>query len=366
MLAEARGLVSQFRLLPEGAWHLGIAVRRTFALVDGARWVLRPEQRAPEDEEAVAWKARTDVVVRGSVYAAHGAVEQVAEVRVGELSRRIRAHGDRTIEDLVGGRPLFSRAAPFERIPITHERCYGGFDIGASARLDDPLAHLALHSGFDASTGSRFVYPRNHRGCGYFIDVEPRRLIGESLPNLELVDDPIEPERLLRADSDDWLDAPVPAALDWNDPADFPRSAHWGMVQDFRPPAQPPWEIRIGALASEQLAMDESPVPTLTVPGLNGAAPGFSAERLSGGETASFTNMHPRYGEIVTRLPTGTPLLRLRPPGCEPFDIEAQLDSVVFDLDAEELAMVWTGKLQIAGRYPDDELAQVASEVRFP
>ncbi len=357
-------MVTNFRLLPDGRWHIGVVAKRTASLEDACHLATTLEQSAPAGEETTAWKPATDVVVRGSIYAASPLREQCAHIELGPHVRKIRATGDRVIEHIAGGAPVFSLPSAFERMPMRFERCYGGFDRGAYERLGDPEADEGLRIGAALDSVSKFAYPRNRRGTGFFVAIDPGRLIGASLPSLDDPDDPVTPERLLRASPEDWVAAPRPVALDWVEPFDFPRSAHWGAPPVTFAGHLPELEERI--VTEADLASDRPFPPKPSARSMCGTLLGHRGIRLRGGEDIRLDNLHPTWRHIRTNLPSDAPLVRLQPPGCPWFELEPQLDTVVLDLDAKRLSMVWSAKLEVAGKYPDDELAQVVAEVRWP
>jgi len=358
--------VINFRVLPEGRWHLGTVIKRCYSLTDGQRIRLAADQQVPVDDEATAWKPSTDVAIRGHVYTSSpgGSSEQHASAEIGTMLSVVRATGDRSVEDIVAGVPRFSRPLPFERIPLVFDRCYGGFDRGAHDRLGDWRADHGVGLGADLDSVSRFTYPRNRRGSGFSIAIDLPRLIGSAVPNLDDPENPVVPERLIRASAEDWVAAPPPVALDWIEPLDFPRSAHWGVppsVHGGRPP-----ELDDGLVSEAELDSPQTFPPIPSPRALCGTRFGHRGIRLRGGEEVRLDNLHPTWRHIRTNLPSDAPIVRMQPPGCPWFDLEPQLDTVVLDLDAERLSMVWSAKLEVAGRYPDDELAQVVAEVRWP
>jgi hypothetical protein len=336
-------------------------------LEDGRRFVVAERQVPPEDEEATAWKPATDVVVRGSLwtYVSDGR-EAIATIEIGPHRARVRATGDRVITGLSNGRAQVSEPKSFESMPLTHERCYGGFDRGAHDRLGDAVAERCTRVlGLELDDVSRFTYPRNRRGLGFYVGVDADRLKDAPIPNLDDPNDPIEPEDLVRSSADDWLNAQVPVALDWIEPGDFPRSAHWGYPPPIGDTSTLP-ELRAGTVSTEEIAARRS-FPSIPAPrALCGTRFGHSGLRLHGGEEIRLDNLHASWRQIRANLPREAPAIRLQPPGCPWFDLEPQLDTVVLDLDAERLAMVWSAKLEVAGPYPEEELALTVTEVRWP
>ena len=358
--------ISQFRLLPGGAWHLGVVVRRTYLLADGKHWQVSTKPTPPDPDEETPWKPGTDVVVRGHVYAPGGAVtETFASVEVGSVRRKIRATGERVVEGLRGGIAVFSDPSPFERIPLTFERSYGGFDRGAYELYGDTMADLAVEAGGDLELVSKFGYARNQRGVGFYIAGATTRLPGARVPNLDDPDDPVTPERLIRASALDWIDAPTPAALDWLPATSFPRCLHFGLAIEPRRSQRPIREVELGDIGDSDLDGTSQFPGIYDVRALSGASPGMGRARLVGGEPVRLIGLHPSSREITSALPGEALRVMIRPPGCPPFEVAGELNSVVFDLDRNQLALSWGAKLEVAGRYPESELALVTAEARF-
>lgn len=77
-------------------------------------------------------------------------------------------------------------------------------------------------------------------------------------------------------------------------------------------------------------------------------------------------SLHPSLQELAFSLPCDRPDLRIRPPGCPLLDLDPQLDCVYLEPDREMVSLVWSGSLQVACRYPPEDLAQVSHEIRWP
>jgi hypothetical protein len=359
-------LVTNFRLLPGGRWHLGLVVCTVHRLIAGRRFEVAQRLTEPADEETTAWKPGTDVVVRGSVYASGAPKREVsAVVEMGPHRAMIRATGDRIIEGFSSGRPVFSTPREFECMRLEATRAYGGFDRGAYERVGDSFADESVRMGAELDSSSRFTYPRNRRGCGYAVSLQLERLLETRVPNLDYPDDPVTPERLIRESAHDWVDAPRPVLLDWVEPTDFPRAAHWRVLH-------PVARVDSRRLSASERALlepadlEEGGVAPVTSPrALNGSLLGLTGLRVEAGAELRLTNLHREHAEVFAHLPADRPGLRMRPPGCFWFDLEPQLDTIVLDVDEDTLRMVWTGKLEVAGRYPDDEVAEVETEVRW-
>lgn len=369
--------VVNFRRPPEHHWHLGVVAKRTYR-IDGARCVPAPDQipliEAADaqpggldyrDKDTYPCKPVTDIIVHGAAHAVdHEVVDLIASVEIGEVTRRVRVHGDRRVEAVRGGVAVFSKPAPFHAMPLLYERSYGGFDEHAARTQGDGLAELAASFGADFAGASRFTYPRNARGVGFLIAMEVERHTGAPVPNLEDPDDPVLPERLLCEDPDRWSEHPIPGALDGVVPSDFPRSVFFHIDADIPEGSPLPREIALGALTLEDLDPGELTDP----PGERAAtcaAPGLARVRLVGDEPVRLVHLHPRLRDLAFRLPADRPAIRIGPPGCPMLDLEPQLDTVHLEPDRERVSLVWTGSLRVACRYPEEDFSQVKHEVRW-
>jgi len=369
--------IQNFRRAPEYHWHLGVVAKRTY-VIEGDRCVPAEAQErllGPEDEheggqsfrdkDTYGFKPATDVVVHGSAFSAGAEVTEItASVEIGDLARRVRVHGDRRVETVSGLTAAFSRAAPFSSMPLSYERSYGGFDARAAQLLGDELADVIASLGVDFADASCFTYPRNARGVGFFVAVETERAVGTLLPNLEDPEDPLLPEHFFCPSWDRWMDQPIPGALDWALPSDFPRCVYHDLIPEHTSRQRALREIALGALTEEDLA----PTELLSPPrarAANGAAPGLSRVRLVGGEPVRLVHLHPSLRELVFRLPQEQPELTIQPPGCPVLPLEAMLDTVHIEPDRGRLSLVWSGSLRVASRYPPDDLAQVKHMVKW-
>lgn len=126
-------------------------------------------------------KTGIDILVFGEAVAPRGwASRQVSlRVRCGAVDKRVEVFGNRTWLRDVGGL-IPSEPEPFEAMPITNDRAFGGPAILA---------------------GSEVVHPYNPEGRGYCMSKE--EVEGKPLPNLE------RPEDLITQ----WDQSPGPACL---------------------------------------------------------------------------------------------------------------------------------------------------------
>ncbi len=146
-------------------------------------------------ESDLSWlKPATDILVRGDAIAPGDRRVKSVDValRAGSIHKRLRVTGDRIWERHVLGLKI-SDPQPFERMPITYERAYGGWDRSSP----DPQNHR--------------LDDRNPVGTGFAVRAET--CDGMRLPNVE------HPADLISG----WKDRPAPAGFNAIDCAWSPR-----------------------------------------------------------------------------------------------------------------------------------------------
>jgi hypothetical protein len=124
------------------------------------------------EPEVAFFKPATDVVMNGHAYAPRsGTTEMMVGLRVGPVQKQVRVCGDRAWYR-AGGKVGVTRAATFEKMPLTWERSFGGWDRSHQ----DPRRHTCEL--------------RNPVGVGY----RSAGLFEEQirLPNLEAPGEPIK------------------------------------------------------------------------------------------------------------------------------------------------------------------------------
>lgn len=256
-----------------------------------------PGQSSLRFEPEVAFvKPATDVVFVGHAHSPHRrAVVMDVALQIGPVARQLRVTGDRVwVSRFLGSAP--SEPATFEKIPLIYERAYGGWDRSA----EDPKRH-----GFD---------PRNPIGVGYR-GKGARFEEGAPLPNIE------DPAALLTS----YQGRSWPAGLGFTSPHWVPRSLLAGTYDDAwartRMPLLPrDFDRRFFNAAS---------------PGL--VAPGF----LRGDETVLAYGLSPE-GQLSFRLPgVVPPVCRVALRDREDVSLVTNLDTVIVDLDARKLLLLW-------------------------
>jgi hypothetical protein len=155
--------------------------------------------------ERVACRGRRfEVMLLGHAYAERGQSARELEVSlsVGKEHRALWVSGDRTWVRRFGRSPVFTAPLPFERMPLTYERAFGGtatVELDAASKLDVSHPLNPRGRGFDASAFLDGLEAWLGAPRGY------PRLTDDSraLPNVE------HPEARITC----WDDAPEPAGF---------------------------------------------------------------------------------------------------------------------------------------------------------
>ena len=152
------------------------------------------------EPEVAFMKPATDVVLVGHAHAPKGGAPVVdVGFKVGPLQKILRVSGDRYWAK-TGGQVFATKPQPFERVPLTYERAFGGWDRSNK----DPATWT-----FEA---------RNPAGRGFG---DPLRYVEEGkvpLPNIE------DPNDLIRR----YGDRPTPAGFGFVSPNWAPRLKYAG------------------------------------------------------------------------------------------------------------------------------------------
>ena len=167
------------------------------------------------ESDGAYYKPAADVVVIGSIFAPQGKPvrSRLAELRVGTLSTKLQAFGERRWSaGLLFGSEI-SAPTPFSEISLCWERAFGGVDVNAE------------------QSEQQAWEPRNPIGTGFCAN--RRNLDGLLLPNIE------NPDHLITR----WQDRPCPAGLSFTGRAWSPRAQCAGTYdqrwQEHRAPILP-------------------------------------------------------------------------------------------------------------------------------
>lgn len=301
--------------------HLVVVVKGTFLIPDdgGAAALAPPEAQLPlcmadtfegepgfsapvEEADFARYKPRCDVIIHAHAYAPEGRpVERVrAGLRLGSWQKALEVVGDRVWTrrgPTIGG----SAPQPFERMPITYARAFGGLD---RSDPDEPQP---------------YAYHMNPVGRGWHRVRNQERLQGFPLPNIETIGEPV--------------------------------TSPWG---DYRPTALGPvargWQPRLALAGTYDQAWQDEVFPFLPADfddrHLQAAPQDQQIAYPNGGEPVLLLNLTPE-GRLGFRLPELRVPVVFLPRGRERVEQEAALDTIVIEPDARRLALVWRANLPL-------------------
>lgn len=262
----------------------------------GGKWRGDPAKTSMLQEPQIALsKPGTDVVLRGHAHAPQpGAVEGMIGIRVGALQKTARVFGDRRYTGRFGMQSI-SRPMPFERIPILAELAFGGWD-----RRDQDEARHACE-------------PRNPIGRGFYTKAPE----GDEawLPNFE---DPLD---LITS----WSDRPQPACFGF---------------------CGPEWQPRLSYAGTYDAAWMSTRKPLLPKDFnrrfFNAGALGLVSQGpLQGDEEVVIIGCAEQQ-RIAFQLPEPqAPVFVVELRGRRHVTLRTSLDTIVVDMDAATLTMLW-------------------------
>ncbi|MCH9684673.1 MAG: DUF2169 domain-containing protein [Deltaproteobacteria bacterium] len=298
---------------------LTLVVKATFDVQPGGTLAVSAEQQPvktagefqdPEAEissyryepEVAPIKLATDVAFVGHAHAPKARTNQMdIGFQVGALVKSLRVVGERMWFRSLGELNLTS-PQPFERMPICYERAFGGWDHSVPEE------------------GKHSFEPRNPVGRGYHSRRGKARE-GVYAPNIEDLRHPIQSQ----------YDTPPPAGL--------------GFIS-------PNWQPRVGFAGTYDDAWQENRFPLLPTDFdrrfHNAASPGLLAKGfLRGDENVHTVGLSPE-GRMSFRLP-GVPPPSVRVSLVDSTDHrpQANLDTVIVDLDDRKLFMLWRASMPL-------------------
>jgi hypothetical protein len=296
-----------------------VAVKGTFLVTNNHSLELAQEQKevllSPEyrGDPAVSsllyesdldyTKPTTDIILHGHAYAPAGRVSRVVDVtmRIGNMRKTLRVFGDRVWHKGLVGLKL-SDPKPFQKMPITYERAFGGTDL----RSDDPKA--------------RRWERRNPVGRGFA--TKRRHVIGQLAPNVE------DPKALISS----WENRPRPAGFG-------PIARHWSPRVELAGTYDEQWEKKRLPLLPEdfnerfyQCAPSDQQSP----------------DYLKGGEPVELINLSPD-GPLRFNLPHVDLGFTTRL-GRSTIEHVARLHTVVIEPDVPRVILVWHTALPCHGK----------------
>lgn len=262
----------------------------------GEPWGKPGESSDKYEPEAAFIKPATDVVLIGHAYPQQkGATEGLVALQVGPLKKAVRVVGERTwfrsLGHITATKPL-----PFDRLPLTWERAFGGWDRTAPAK-----------TAFE---------PRNPMGTGF--RVSPRHFEeGLKLPNLEDLAEPLR----------EFGQKVTPVGFGFTSPHWQPRAKYAGTHDEA-------WSKTRKPLLPKDF---DRRFFNAAAPGL--IAPGY----LKGNEPVIIAGASSR-GRLAFQLPgQAAPVATVELDGTGEVRPDMHLDTVILDTDAEQVLLLWRG-----------------------
>lgn len=295
---------------------LALAEEQPELLAAGEFWG-DPETSSYRYEPEIApFKLATDVAVIAHAWApdTRTSVMDVG-VRIGQVSKGLRVFGERTWVATAGTAAL-SKPLPFESIPVSYDRAFGGWDRSAQDE--------SLHSCERRNPSGRGFHGRHNR----LRDRDPA-------PNIEDPGAPISA----------YGDHPAPAGFGFTSPHWLPRAELAGT-----------YDAAWAAKRRPRLPTDFDPRF------FNAGSPGLVVPSLRGDELVTAVGLVPA-GRISFALPgIPPPELRVSVMGQDDVREAPKLDTVIVDLVTMRLSLLWRVRLPL--RVEPNDLRAI--ELRSP
>ncbi len=316
-------------------------------------------------------KTRTDVIVQGSAIPARGLAVGRVDVRVTlsgtTIDRRVAVFGERAIT-WIDGRPRIGAPQPFEAMPITSARAFGGLDwrvaVGtptgpgpAGQAITDEALFFKLQSDHPG------MYPRNPFGRAYL--VHDGAVPDLFAPNVEDPDDLLTAERLIVRDPAQWWRQPLPWHLDWTHGSSFPRVCWFGPQADAWFPAADAQlaEVRRGFVPAGFRARIKSDDRAPQAPWFQGANYGLTVDTLRDGTPVTISGMH-AAGDVRFALPALNAPATVTIAG-KSTPVPVRVHSIVIDPNAGLLTAVVAAECPTPRPFIPGVHAQIPISVRF-
>ena len=264
----------------------------------GAEHIGKPGSSSIRYEiDMIPTKPATDVVLNGHAHAPGGRPATAVDVglAVGPLRKRLRVFGDRLWDSAATGGLTKTSPKRFDKLPITYERAFGGWD------KRDPAKEQ--------------LYSPNPIGQGFAID--KRHLVGQPLPNVE------DPAHLIS----EWNDRPPPAGFG-------AIASYWSPRLECGGTYDAAWmKSKFPLLPDDfDIGFHQCALPDQRVP-----------ERLRGGEVVALENLT-ASGRLQFTLPKVFLAFSTRF-GKHRQEHRASLQTVIIEPDVPQVIMVWQTSL---------------------
>lgn len=318
-----------------------------------------------EDADVFPDKHATDVIIRGTI---HGNGRAIADAGIEIAGKRSawKIFGKRTVAE--GGKSGFQFSQPeaFETIELSFQNAYGGIASHAEKSADPPWKEAyppyLMQPEDQPPYSSPFSYTRNPVGKGFVIGTEAVAAIGVELPNIELADQLLSPEKLLCPDLWSWPTMPLPAPVGVVSYEWFPRSSYARMVRPYHSSITSFAEVeREGA--PRKILDPQLDYPAAPQHFANAAPIQLQHASLTGGETISTWGIGPG-GDLAFRVPTAPEIwVDGRKGTLKPAMVVAH--TITIDADKGEVIIVWRGSAEALRPYLPEELEKMPLKVRW-
>lgn len=324
-----------------------------------------------QGDDTLAFKNETDVVVQGSAYAYGPNVRQTTVgIRFAEIEREIVVFGNRVGEWHPVRGPHFSAPEPFEQLPLVYDLAYGGLDITAYTRYGHPAADMmrTVRPDTKLDMHSPYHYPRNPAGTGFLISLDRESFEELAIPNFEYAFDPLTPERLAVGEPTRWINGPLPAGMNWQSAAWFPRVGYLGFTRKHELRDMLVSEVALGWAAEDLLDIPSMLTTLDRMPRMEfaqSASPGMTVRDVPRGTELECWNMHPNHPLRRVRLPDERPRVKLGLNAGKLVELETQLNTVVVRTDHDRLILVWCARTPVDREYTPKQLANMRQDVQW-
>ncbi|MCC7335895.1 MAG: DUF2169 domain-containing protein [Pirellulaceae bacterium] len=333
--------------LPSGQPILSCLLKRSYVIVPSAvaaraeedrplnagdvPWIEPVTSSVRYESDFVPYKLATDVVINGQAHApGEQACQQLfVEFHIGKIGRSLLVVGDR-IANFTGSQPTFTDPKPFAVMDLKYERAYGGVDVFSMPDCPYP-------------------YPRNPLGRGFVIANSRKAVQGRTLPNVEDPHHRLTPDNLCVGDFvRNWAEQPWPACFGWCPKTWQPRASLAGIMPGDRPTEQELRKAYAPLVPKEQrAAYEQTKLPDMDFKYFSGASAELSLPYLSGSQPVVTRNLSPE-GEFRFHTPEDRPSIAIDI-GEGSQEPEVVLHTLMIDMEARQLDMVWRAAIEYPG-----------------
>jgi len=320
-----------------------------------------------KDMDIYLYKPYTDIIVKGKARTASKTRQFVSRVGIGNRSVEMLIIGNRKVYlDSSSQKLKFSDPEFIHEVPLRYDYAYGGVDIVAEKKLQQPPDEIlkTLPSDVDWREGNPFRYPRNPCGKGYIVEFNKSMIEQLELPNIEDVSNRLTTNNIITGSLDKWINMPLPVCTDWVSPIWFPRLTYFGFIHNPVDLSITPEEVKKG-LADNNIMDNLPPQNKFNIRSANGASLGLQTPHLRGDEIITLENIHPTKTIFNIELPNDIPDIfvdgrkgKLKP-------TVPIIQTLVIRSDEKKIDIVWSGNAEAIRPYMEEELKEMPFKVKW-